>query len=467
MLQTASVILSALLYIGAFMYPKQCHWLVFFFLMPLYGAGATDKKHALGKSFLHGLLWGALVFAAHLYAVLCMFLQQTTFSAAVLVWMMLVVYCALFAGLWFMTASFFSPRQGALGAILAVWVVTTSCFFEVVRHLIFIIFLLPCGYRVAYPLVPLAQWPEWLFCLQYIPPWMLLVCIAISSAACVISILTGDYRFLLLCSISLSPCLVGWWCGVPQASFGHHASCVHIQAPSYAELHSGDSLTVAQSLHHGMSAALQQFPQARCLLFAESVYPFSLENDHEVQQIWQQNALSLSDEVRVILGAYRSVSHNKMLLSMNSVFVCDARRIIHIYDKQTYVPFLEVIPWPWNRSRFCRNFLLKNKPECYVSSASAEPFQLLSGLRVEVYVCSDLFCNEPRMQEEKLPILWLVHDAWSPAAYYKRLMLLYAQFFSMTHKRSILYSSHYYGIWIEPFTHYCSLSSVSCCIKSD
>lgn len=461
MLQLASVILSAQLYIAAFIYSKECHWLLFFFLIPLYWVVATHRKNSLWRSFLQGFLWGILVFPAHLYAVLGMFLQQAALSTAFLAWGVLACYCSLFAGLWFLSASFLSRGKDSLASVLAVWVLVTCCFFEITCRVIFGIFLLSCGYTLVYPLIPLAECPEWLFCLQYIPAWMLLMCIATSSAACVVCIATTEYRFLLLLGISLAPYLFGWLCGVPKAFFCHHNSFVHVQAPSYDELQSGDSLAVAQSLHHGMSVALQQFPQTRCLLFAESVYPFSLEDDDEVQHIWQQNALALSDEVCVVLGAYRTVVHNETLKSTNSIFTCNSRRIIRIYDKQTYVPFVEAIPWPWNKLGISKDFLLKDEHEVYVSSQDSELFQL-AGLTVAIYVCSDLFCNAPRAKEEKIPILWLVHDAWSQTEYYKRLMLLYAQLLSMTHKRSILYVGHCYGVWIEPFTHYCSLSSVSC-----
>lgn len=455
------ILTSSLLYAGAFIASDLCYWFVFIFLIPLYWWAATNSNLPLWVFGVQGFVWGAVFFSIHMYALLCMFIEQTTLFEALVVWALFVVYCSSVAACWFVVAAFIGKRTRSIGTLLSVWVIATGCYIEYIDRFLFRCISLPRGYGLAYPLVPLAQCPALLMCLQWLPPLVLIFCISSSASVFVYSLIAKHRYSGLFCGVLLLPCLGGLLCSSQKAFFPYEHSFIHLQSPVYKNKHTVTELDVAQAINQQIHSALQEFPEATCLFFPESTYPFALDLDQDMYQLWKDNALIYSEKANIIIGAHHSCKDNLgNKARKNSIFYFDSCRIIPVYDKQTYVPFAEFVPWPWNKSCFLRNFLLKNKKGFHQENSVSKSLLLCPELTVSCYICSDLFFNTPRVHEGNSPILWLVHDTWSDSVYYRKLMVLYAQLISNLYNRNILYIGDKYGVWLTPFLQRCYLSSI-------
>ncbi len=452
LLPDVPIALSAVIYAFACRAPAYCDWCVFIFLVPLYWYGATHQKGSVLLYALQGFWWGVIFFTLHMQAIAFMLMQHVSTVQACVAMALIISYCAVITTCWFTLSAWLSHRCGSLAMCLGTWAVTTVCYLEFVERCLFRIFFLPRGYVFSYPLVPLAQHATWLTSVSLLPPWILIMSICFSSSALVYFLRTKKMVIGGMVIILLTPFWIGWLYQGDLKTYPYGDFFVYAQPPACDE-NNMTPLDKAQQINAQLLRALEQWPQAMCICFPESTYPFALDEHHDMRTLWATHALSYgAPELIVITGGHRSHENGKK--RTNALFCLHECRIIHFYDKSLYFPFCEYTPWPWNKSRFLSEFLLKNNLEFHQVDFSHTDHLFTSiilapDIVVSPYICSDLFFGYARENEGKNPILWLVNDSLFKMAYFRYLMLLYAKLQACIYQRAIFYIGHSYGVWIS------------------
>lgn len=238
--------------------------------------------------------------------------------------------------------------------------------------------------------------------------------------------------------------------------------CVYAQPPAYhKQMIDVHPLAVACAINEQICRAVRLFPQATCILFPESTFPFALDLRDDARQLWIDNVLWHLPDVTVLIGSHHSCGVDGEE-RRNTLFCLRESRICQTYDKETRLPFAEYMPWPWSTSRLFSEFLLKGKKIFHAPDAVARQdhtINLAPGMPVAPYICSDLFFNCPRPDDQADTILWLVNDSWF-VAYWRQLMFLYARLQAQRYGRTILYIAHEFGACICPDASVCYLPSV-------
>lgn len=255
------------------------------------------------------------------------------------------------------------------------------------------------------------------------------------------------------------PFIVGWCRWPTTDTCLHQAGYVYAQPPAYHKDMVGVvPLELAQRINEQLCRALRHYPHATCIFFPESTFPFALDELYEARQMWADNALFGARQVTVVIGSHRAYGRDRN----NTLYCLKGCRIISSYDKSTCLPFAEYMPWPWNKSSFFSEFLLKNKKIFQSAdgvSSSPIVMRLPNQIVASPYICSDLFFNYPRPHDQATTIVWLVNDSWF-CTYYRHLMGLFARLQAHVYKRTIVYIAHEYGICIEPHAPCQTLASV-------
>ncbi len=91
------IVTSALLYSLAFVFPAYACFCAFLFLVPLFYTALRRQN----LSFIHGLLWGIIVFLIQYYALFWLFVEHGHGAVKFLAWFLFMIYIAAYAGLWF------------------------------------------------------------------------------------------------------------------------------------------------------------------------------------------------------------------------------------------------------------------------------------------------------------------------------------------------------------------------------
>lgn len=453
------VMISALLYACAFIVPSVCHWFVFIYLIPLYYYALTHTHTSVWGYAVQGFWWGIIFFLLHMHALICMLVQQATLTSAVVVSMMLIGYSAAVSACWFAAAGAVSVYVRSPAGCLSVWVFVTSLFIDFVESLFFKIICLPRGYVFAYPLIPLAQHEALIAHVPYLPTRFLVLSLCASSACLAYALVEKKHKGAAVIGAFLF--LVPFWTGLLVKRKKSDLDCrdlfVYLQPPAYnKDMRDVTPLELACSINEQLRRAVRLFPQAQCFLFPESTFPFSLDLYEDIRQLWSENALFNAQEITVVMASHHSYGHDRK----NTLFCLNGCRIIQTYDKNTYLPFAEHMPWPWNKSSFFSEFLLKDKKVFHKVDSCGDPIRLTPDFVACPYMCSDLFFNYPRVDDHVQAIVWLVNDSWFTCAYYRHLMLLFAKLQATVYKRPILYIAHEFGVYIDPYAQHWYLPSV-------
>ena len=451
--------ISALLYACAFIVPSICHWFVFIYLIPLYYYALTHTHTAVWGYAVQGFWWGIIFFLFHMYALIYMLVEQAALSSAVMVSMLLIGYSAVVSACWFAASGVVAACVRSPAGRLSVWVFFTILFIDFVESFFFKIICLPRGYVFAYPLIPLAQHDAWIASLHYFPQRFLVLCLCASSACLAYVLIERKHNRAAVMGafLFLFPFVSSGFFERKKIALGCQNLFMYIQPPAYnKDMVEVAPLELACKLNEQLSRAVRLFPHARCFLLPESTFPFPLDLYENIRQLWSENALFGAQEITVVMGSHHSYGHERK----NTLFSLEGCRIIQTYDKNTYLPFAEHMPWPWNKSSFFSEFLLKNKKVFHKVDSCCKPVKLTSEFVACPYMCSDLFFNYPRIDDQVCPIVWLVNDSWFTCGYYKHLMFLFAKLQATIYNRPILYIAHEFGVYIDPYAQYWYLPSV-------
>jgi len=420
----SSVIVSALLGVTAFIEPVYCGWFIVVFLIPIF---FTVVRYHIDYSFIDGFLWGIIFFSIHMLGVFFVIQEHGYGRFRFMAYVFLIVYCALYAGLWFWCASYLKNKIGVVS-----WLVVTFFYFYWVQHgILWIFFGYVEGYPLAWPLLPLAHYSWLLYLLPVIGSNVLLILLLSGVMLLVLYLVQKRKIFLfgsLLCTL---PFCVGWF-KADEKGFPDYVKKCTVVIPCKK----GDNpFDCAQEITYQLIDCCQNSPSTKIIFMPESSFPFPLNKYPEILEMWNQNALM--DSKILLLGSHRLDECG----IYNSLYCLHKSRIIQIYDKKHLIPFTEFVPSIWN-SLLGKTLFLNNKEPFNDSKSKSDFFPISNNLTVVPCICSELFFMNKEPVGPKVPLLCIVNDSWFSKPYFRQLLNLVARYKAQEWQRDIFYISY-------------------------
>jgi len=424
---------SALLGACAFLQPAYCGWFVFIYLIPLFYSIATSSvaTNCVHYRFIDGFLWGCIFFGLHMHGLLRVILDHAQGKeAGVLSWILLIIYCSFYSGIWFWLAEKLSSFFVKPISRILCWLLITFCFFYFVEHGILWIFGRFEGYPFAVPLLPLAAHPSWLFCLPFFGSSCLTIVLFLIPVFFSLYLVHKSIFYQVSLFFTLLPFLIGWFWHEEKMKVPNWLHKVGVVVPTLVS--SNNPFECAQEITYCLMNYCERNHNVRILIMPESSYPFALNEHPEAVGMWAQNVLF--DDKILLLGSHRR-SGKKLF---NTFYCIKKRRIIFSYDKKHTIPFIEYLPQPWNNSKFLQSLFLNKKEQFNVSQKPRTPFSPIKKVTMLPYICSELFFAKNKENNQE-PIVCIVNDSWFSACSMRTLLYLVACYKALAWQQDILY----------------------------
>lgn len=422
--------ISALSLAAASLLPSLCGWLSLCFLIPVFYMNKINigkRKDSVATAFRAGFLWGIIFFSFHWYGLAHIFVTRGHAPCALLAFIFLIIYCAAHAGCWFLLAEY-------VPSVLAAFI-----YFVWMRSAVFWIF--SCGgYPFAWPLLPLAHDARWLAMLPYFREEGLLLSSFLAQYFCVAALIDRRSFFLFLSCVCMVPFVWGWV--MPKTAREIPAYAAQVCCANIAPCITPYALDRAQEINDALVQAQHKNPSARYVLMPESVYPWALNNDADIVQLWADNALAHG--TTLIIGAY--YDDHAHGCKQNGLYVITSDGIQQFYAKRVLVPFIEYMPWPWRCFPWCRALFL-NGSKGFVPGCDSSLICLGNDFFCIPLVCSDLFLGSIESNQHA-PLLCLANDSWFQEPSLQIRMFLFATSQAILAGRDMVYVSYTQGSWI-------------------
>ncbi len=428
------IVISALLYSGAFLAPTHADWFIFIFLIPLLYAAFLARGIV---PFTYGFLWGTISNVSIFYGIVILLIEHAQGPGRITAYFFLTVFCAVYAGLWFSTASmltlWISSYTKSILPIVALWAFITTLYFLWMRYAALSLFF-GCwqGNPLSWPLLPLVAHAGWLQCFSWCHEWLLLFFLCMSSA-CIAASLAYDKKygagvFLLL------PFFSGWFADKTVDETPSMAKKMGWIIPSPATRHNRCERTQEIILQY----LLLVQKNVTYIITPESAFPF----DNNYNSLITVLNEYMDDQSVFIMSVHRT--EDKKLY--NTLLISKCGRIIQHYDKSNLMPFAEYLPPLFSSSTYCKNlFLADTVPFCHGTNerTTIECDAIFSCIP---YICSELFfCDEFPRAPSNVYVLCIANDRWFSCNYMQQLMFLTAQYKAILWQRNIIYVSHTRG----------------------
>lgn len=433
---------SALLLQSALMWPAQCAWMVFIFLMPLF---YRVVRFPLRAPYKEGWWWGLLFYTCHLFALFLVFHEKANGPFRYLAAIIFTLYCSVYAGLWFGINALIARRRSQR-AIVLWWGLGAWMYFYWVAHYM----LWPCGHLVGYcfgaPLLPLAAYPSSLYWIVVMGSGALTASLILLQVFALLFLVARKWHYLAITAFCAAPFYCGFFSFKSESIPPYLATLCYVRPPSKSLIHPMDC---AEEINMCIAKALQSKPSATCILMPESSFAHCLNLAPEAIELWGIN--SLANGYSLCIGSSRADTYNEY----NSLFIIKDCRITDCYDKSFLMPFVEYLPNFGKKYSWIRNLFLKDQTETKPKESRSRKLILTDCLTVDPMICSDLYMQPygiDTFTHDHSPILLAVNDSWFSAEYAKELMFLYAVYYAMQNKKDILYIGHRFGCWISNVT---------------
>lgn len=428
------IITSALLYSLSFIFPAYACFGISLFLVPLFYAVLRYKT----LTFMHGLVWGILVFLIQYHALFWFFIQHGHGAVKSVAWFLFMVYIAAYAGAWF----WLSTKLSSYSCPLFMWCLTTLGYFYIMTTSVLWIFGKVEGILFSFPLVPLAHNPSFLSLLPWLGKFPLFAILILTAACLTLGMTTRRPIFFLLSIFFLTPFLYGCLISEKREKIPNWLDKIGFIKPP--KLQNYDPWSYAENIMQQIIAVQKNNSNIQIIIGPESTFPFALNECSRSLAMWCEN--SLNPAIHLLIGSHAKGRNGKLF---NSLYWIHQGRIILTYDKTHTMPFTEKVPYFWQRIFFAENLFLHKKEAFSVGCNKQRSIALCQEVSCLPYICSELFFNETAPKEYPHAfILALVNDAWFSCYCMKYLMELCASFKALEWQRSILYVSHNYQTYI-------------------
>ncbi len=159
----------------------------------------------------------------------------------------------------------------------------------------------------------------------------------------------------------------------------------------------------------------------RTIIMPESTFCFDLHEFLDFVKIWSYDY----EKVLILLGTHRKLNDGYL----NSIVVICDGKIIQIYDKNHFMPFVESAPWGLNL------FGQKNSKV----TTEFNDIVMIGEKKYQIFICSELFFESKSVKG--LPILMLWNDTWLKFGWVKKLAIRYIDYFACKHQVPIFHAS--------------------------
>ena len=235
--------------------------------------------------------------------------------------------------------------------------------------------------------------------------------------------------FLFLTRWSLLPCgrlegyplinpMLSWVIFFPKKTM-HDSGMICIQPWWFGH---SNPMFVGYRMVESICKSLRKYPQAHTIILPESTFCFDLHEYEDFCPIWSDGC----EKVTLLFGSHRKSGQGYLN------FICMVRdgKIVKMYDKQHFMPFIEDVPWGLDL------FAQKNKKAVAIYD---DDIVILGEQKYQLFVCSELFFETK--PTKGLPVLMLWNDAWLQFKWTKRLALRYIDYFAWKNQVPILHVS--------------------------
>jgi len=434
--------ISALLYVGSFVFPFTCAGGVFLFLIPLFYLGFNNQLRAV-----HGFYWGVMVYSVHLSAFFFIIYQQLNDTVGRCAGPLIMLsYVVIYVIGWFWILKKVAQKIPSIELKVIASSVITAGYFWFMYAGVFWFFGSWLGYCFCHPLLPLAVHSPWLAYMPRIGLWGLTGCLIGWQAALVGWLIKRRWHLLVAAGMMMAIFWCGWFGEKKMISFPRWLSYVGYLSSAYAT--TTNPLQVAAEINLSIEKLRRRCPQLRAIIMPESSFPFALNECPQSLALWAQNGLK--GEVHFFIGGNRQGKEGDLY---NCLFHIYQGRIIQHYDKKFPMIFTEYIPY--NNSflnKLSLRFWPQKKP---FKPGLSDPILFVGDDMICIpQICADLFLGQlsdiDNSIDVAVPILCIANDRWFCATpYMATLMRLYAQLIIILTRRTMLYVAHTGMWWID------------------
>ena len=417
-----AIIISALTYTGAFIYPNYLGVGVLFWMLPLI-VTSQDNNVGLHDGFKAGCAWGLIFFSAHLYWVA---------KRSIVAYIAIVCYFAIISGLWLWFKKLIVYRwvrniqnhNGKCAALCCTWVISTVTFICITCYCSMAIFDCFEGYPLANPLLPLVSWTWYMRPICYfgtIGYWIIIVIINVVLARLFIKCDTNTLIFLM--AIIAFPAMFQ---PPAQKIIMNKNDFFYIQ-PTW----NNNSCTTLSEKFYTISRIIDANccgKDMRYIVLPEGSFDGNLIAWEKYIDAWTS---LLPSKVSIFIGAYRK---DESAL-YNSLYHIQDGKIIAWYDKEHLMFFGERRPWiaEYLMTEFCAlfgkvSFSYPINNQSHITMDGLQPM-----------ICSELFCKEKTPPVHDRPILFVCHDGWFNMRYAQDLAYRCAKLYSLRYQVPIIY----------------------------
>jgi len=381
-----SVLLSAVVFEIAFLFPVCLGFLIVLFIPILYVF--FNQKYSLIMSFKAGMVWGLIVFSFHFTWLLLVLRghSKAPVEISFLLYGLIVFYFSLSSGLWFVLTRLMSRFFSVLMSLL----ISSVIYWVTLEFFILLPLGLGRGYPFLNPFIALA-WYKWFL--------KIIVMVAMfGSEKNKIPIITER-----VCKVTYLEPVV---------------NKIKNQYQSWA--HDPDGL--AQQIYHNIIEKI--IPNKQQIFVApESYFSFPLNQFSHLISLWSS---ALKPQDHLLLG---SIYKEKGQI-FQCVFWINRGLIIDFYVKKHAVPLVEKVPRLWKNIKIIRGAFLDDNNEFSdeKEGRTSSFFDLVPHERIIPQLCSEFFFKSAwydfypyTEQDKRNKIFFFVNDSWFDAYFRKTL----------------------------------------------
>lgn len=390
--------------------------LIFLFLVPVLYRSLHKRL-----TFFDGLAWGVAVFSCHLFWFLCLVFFKGYGCFRIALWLLTVAYSAFVSGIWFWATDFLKNKVGWLLS----WLLVTVFYFSFMVYGSLFVCGVVEGYSFFNPLLPLAEFPELVWCVGYLGFTGSLICLILFQLFSVLFCVKKEKQCLLFAVISIAPFLLGF---VFYKPLRVQSSGISFVKPWWCCVQSKDPMFAGYRMVHDITRAVYDHKDVRVVLMPESTFGWNVYEYESFIPLWCECA----EHIPIVFGGQRKIGN----FVRNSCFVIQEGKIVYVYDKIHLMPLVERIPRFLQVLGIGELFTVSENVFSYPEGKQDDVVEL-DGQRYQLFLCSELFFEAKRVKG--LPILFLANDTWFCCAYAQELMELFLQYVSARYQVPVLY----------------------------
>jgi apolipoprotein N-acyltransferase len=479
--------LSAILYVLPFLYSAALWWLIFIFPVPLLYITCTENL-----SFIHGYIWGIVVFSLHLHAGILIVanLAGDWWWIGLLMGIGMILYQALMPAVlfWLATKTTLLFAIKSLLIRILLWTAALALFIFWTDQYCMWLFDMN-GYPFMHPLLPLAQYPSLLQLLPIMGKQLLLLLFLLVPASIVLVISYKNGVSILLCIIAFVPWI---WSAIHQPKYANHPNWYKKICSLPCMIRAHTTSGAVRILTNHIKKCITDYPEASIIIMPESALDIVdceflykaniiLLNRSELSSALTLNLLKgFLERSRIPFNKFRVSANNRnisgCLKGMCYVWHRCKKKPLHLifgacfyengnyynslywlcndslqarFDKKHVMLMTERLA-NWMNTDWLRKIYFKDDISMTPSCNERKLLQISESVAFVPYICSELFFNEyPDDCYADQPIIAIINDTLLIDSYMQDLLLLMAKCKAIQWQRDIVYVAYGACVFID------------------